>query len=83
VESPQAMQLAQSKDLQKLIPPGQYKIVDGQILIPQSNVSSLVSTYGIRSLASIVASSVLRVDKGKIDAIIEDVSKNYTTVTSF
>jgi hypothetical protein len=83
VESPQAVQLVRSKDLQKLIPPGQYKIVDGQILVPQSNVSSLVSTYGIRSLASVVATSVLRIDKGRIDAIIDDVSKNCTTVTKF
>ncbi len=83
VESSEAVQLAQSKNFQKLIPPGQFRIVDGQILVPQNNVSSLLSTYGLRSITSFVASSVLRIDQRKVDAIIEDVSKNHTTVTGY
>jgi hypothetical protein len=83
VESPAIIKLAQAKDLQDLIPAGQYKIVDRKILVNQNDVSSLLSSSGLRSLTSAIASSVLHVDKKKLDAIIEDVSKNYTTVTTF
>ncbi len=83
VESSEAVRLAQSKDFQKLIPPGQFRIVEGQLLVPQNNVSGLLSTYGLRSITSFVASSVLRVDQRKVDAIIDHVSKNYTTVIGY
>ncbi len=83
VESSEITKLAQTKDLQDLIPAGQYKIVDRKILVNQNDVSSLLSSSGLRSLTSAIASSVLHVDKKKLDAIIEDVTKNYTTVTTF
>ncbi len=83
VKSPQVLELAQSKYLQEFIPAGEYKIVNKKILVNQSDVSSLLSSSGLRSLTSTIASSVLHVDKKKLDAIIEDVTKNYTTVTTF
>ena len=83
VESAEAVKLAQSNDIRSLIPAGEYRIVDRRILVNQSDVSSLLSSSGLRSLTSTIASSFLHVDKKKLDAIIEDVSKNYTTVTTF
>ena len=83
VESSEAVKLAQSKNLQSLIPAGEYRIVDRRILVNQSDVSSLLSSSGLRSFTTTIASSLLHVDKKKLDAIILDVSKNYTTVTTF
>ncbi|HTP14097.1 MAG TPA: zf-HC2 domain-containing protein [Bacteroidota bacterium] len=83
VPSSSAVELAQSKDIQKLIPPGQFRVVGGQILVPQHNVSSLLSTYNLRAITSLVASSVLRIDRTKAETIIQDVSKNYRSVTGF
>jgi hypothetical protein len=83
VESTRVQELAKLKDLQKLLPTGQYKIAGGQILVHQSDVTSFLSSYGFRSLTSTVASSVLRMDKRKLDNIIEDVAKSAKTITGF
>ena len=83
VASPELLRLVESKDVRNLIPAGQYKIVQGQILVPRNNVSSLLSVYDLRSVTSFVTSTVLHVDKARMDSIIDDVSRNCTTMRGF
>lgn len=83
VESTRLQELSHSKEFQGFVPSGQYTVADGQIVVHQSDVTWFLSSYGIRTLTSTVASSVLRMDKQKIDNIIEDVEKNAKIITSF
>lgn len=83
VETKRLQELTHSSDIQSLIPPGQYWVNDGQILVHESDVTSFLSSYALQSLTSTVASSVLHVDKKKLDKIIEGVVKEAKTITTF
>jgi hypothetical protein len=83
VESKRVQELTRSKELQAFISPGQIKIADGQVLVHQSDITSFLSSDNLRSITATIASSVLRIDKKKLDIIISEISQNTKTITSF
>lgn len=83
VESGSLKELATSTELHSLLPSGTLKSSNGQTIVRQSDITSVLSAYGLRSMSTSVASSVLHIDKRKLEQIIDDVTKNAKTFTEF
>jgi hypothetical protein len=71
-----------SKDLQKLVPSSEYTLADNQILIRQSSLSSVLSSPGVGSITTTVASSLLHIEKSKLDRIIEYATKHASAIVN-
>jgi hypothetical protein len=75
--------LTDSKKLQALLPAGQYRVSDGQIIVRQSDIASILSAVELRSLTTNIAASVLHIEKSKLDRIVENISKHATMITKY
>jgi hypothetical protein len=71
-----------SRDLQKLVPSSEYKLDDKQILIRQSSVSSLLSSHRLGSLTTTIASSLLNIEKSKLDRIVDYATKHASAIVN-
>lgn len=71
-----------SKDLQKFIPSSEYTLANNQILIRQSSLSSVLSSQGVGSITTTVASSLLHIEKSKLDRIIDYATKHASAIVN-
>jgi len=82
-DSKAVKELTGSKQLQALLPAGQYRLSDDQIVVRHSGIASILSAVELRSFTTNIAASVLHIEKSKLDKIVGDISKNTKVITGF
>ncbi|MFH0990673.1 MAG: hypothetical protein V1799_11730 [bacterium] len=80
VDSEHIQELAQSPVLHQFIPPGRSTAAKGRISISQRDIAMILSSSGFRSLTTTTASSMIQVDKDRLDNILKDVINNATNI---
>lgn len=83
VESKAVKELTGSQEFRALLSDGRYRMSNGQVIVRQSDIASIVSAIELRSLTTNLAASVLHIEKSKLDKIVEDISKNTKVVTGY
>lgn len=74
VESKSLKEIANSKSVKPLIRDLPCSVSDGSVSVRAKDIESILSTYNLKDLSSLVGSSVLGVDRKTLSKIIDDIT---------